>query len=239
MGVADGPQANLKRLDIEGFGEQRSRQLVDLGFVKTLSDLYDLPARREELLALDGYGDKTLDMLFAGIDASKQQPLSRLLIGLGIRHVGGETAQALARHFGDAERLRAANVEAIEAIDGIGPIVAEAVHAYFQSERGSALLERLAAAGVRMDEGVSAVGGILEGQTVVVTGSLDRWSRNQVEDLIKQLGGRITGSVSKKTTFVLAGAGGGGKRSKAEELEVDILDESGFIERLQSLGWED
>jgi DNA ligase (NAD+) len=225
-------------LDIEGFGEQRSRQLVDLGFVKTLSDLYELPARREELLALDGYGEKTLDKLFAGIDASKQQPLSRLVIGLGIRHVGGETAQALARHFGNAERLRAASVEAIEAIDGIGPIVAEAVHAYFQGERGSVLLKRLAAAGVRMDEGASAVGGILEGQTVVVTGSLDRWSRNQVEDLIKQLGGRVAGGVSKKTTFLLAGAGGGSKRTKADEMGVDILDESGFIERLQSLGWE-
>ena len=112
------------------------------------------------------------------------------------------------------------------------------MHAYFQSERGSALLDRLAAAGVRMDEGAAAASGILEGQTAVVTGSLERWSRNQVEDLIKALGGRITGSVSKKTSFLLAGAGGGSKRTKADELEVDIIDEAAFLERLQALGWE-
>lgn len=226
-------------LDIEGFGEQRSMQMVDLGFVKTLSDLYELPNRREELLALDGYGDKTLDALFTRIEASKQQPLSRLLIGLGIRHVGGETARALARHFGHMDRLRAASLEEIEAIDGIGPIVAEAVHAYLQSERGSALLDRLAAVGVRMDEGTAAAGGILDGETYVVTGSLERWSRNQVEDLIKSLGGRVTGSVSKNTTYLLAGAGGGGKRARAEELEVEILNEEEFVEHLRGLGWED
>ena len=225
-------------LDIEGFGEQRARQLVDLGFVETLSDLYGLPAHREALLALDGIGEKTLDMLFGGIEASKEEPLSRLLIGLGIRHVGGETARALARYFGHAKRLRGATVEEIEAIDGIGPIVAEAVHAYLQSERGSALLDRLAAAGVRMDEGSPAVGGILDGQTIVVTGSLDRWPRNQAEDLIKTLGGRATAGVSKKTSFLLAGAGGGSKRAKAEELEVEVIDEATFVERLRALGWE-
>ena len=218
-------------LDIEGFGEQLSWRLVELGFVKTLSDLYALPDRHEELLELDGIGEKTLDRLFANLEASKQQPLHRLLIGLSIRHVGGETARALALSFGTMETLRAASVDEIEAIDGIGPIVAEAVHKHFQDDRNAALIDRLTAAGVRMDEEVSARGGPFEGMSIVATGSLSRWSRNEIEDLVKRLGGRFAGSVSKKTAFVLAGEGGGSKREKAESLDVEVLDEDEFAAR--------
>ena len=218
-------------LGIEGFGEQLSWRLVELGFVKTLSDLYALPDRHEELLELDGIGEKTLDRLFANLEASKQQPLHRLLIGLSIRHVGGETARALALSFGTMETLRAASVDEIEAIDGIGPIVAEAVHKHFQDDRNAALIDRLTAAGVRMDEEVSARGGPFEGMSIVATGSLSRWSRNEIEDLVKRLGGRFAGSVSKKTAFVLAGEGGGSKREKAESLDVEVLDEDEFAAR--------
>jgi DNA ligase (NAD+) len=224
-------------LDIEGFGEVLSWRLVELGFVKTLSDLYALPAQREALLELDGIGEKTLDRLFANLEASKRQPLHRLLIGLSIRHVGGETARALALNFGTMEALRRASVEEIAAIDGIGPTVAEAVADYFADEQNQALIDRLADAGVRMDEEVSARGGLLEGLSIVATGSLDRWSRNEIEDLIKRLGGRFQGAVSKKTAFVLAGEGGGSKREKAEALGVEVLDEEAFVRRLTELGW--
>lgn len=226
-------------LDVEGFGEERSHELVALGFIETLSDLYVLPERRDELLELRGYGEKTLDRLFTNLEASKAQPLHRLLIGLSIRYVGGETARALALNFGTMNALRAAPLEEIEAIDGIGPIVAEAVYEYLQDEENSALIDRLAAAGVRMDEDVAARGGLLDGQAIVATGSLQRWSRNEIEDLIKGLGGRFAGAVSKKTAFVIAGEGGGSKREKAEALGVEVIDEDEFVRRLEEQGWTD
>ena len=135
-------------VDIEGFGEQLSFRLVDLGLIRSLPDLYALPDRREQLLDLDGVGEKTLDSLFANIEASKRQPLRRLLVALGIRHVGHETATALAMHFGTMDALRATTLEEIETIDGIGPIVAEAVHDYLQDADYSAQIDRLAEAGV-------------------------------------------------------------------------------------------
>ncbi len=226
-------------MDIEGFGEERSAMLVERGFVTSLADLYRLPERHEELLAIDKVGEKTLSILFAGLEASKRQPLHRLLIALGIRHVGGETARAVARHFGSMEALRAATVEEIQAVDGIGPIVAESIRAYFDDPQYAALVNDLAALGLRMDEDVAARGGPLEGRSIVVTGSLERWSRNQVEDLVKGLGGKVSGAVSKKTSFVVAGEGGGSKRDKAETLGVEILDEAAFLERLRELGWSD
>ncbi|MPZ99352.1 MAG: NAD-dependent DNA ligase LigA [Dehalococcoidia bacterium] len=225
-------------MDIEGFGEQRSFLLTRLGFIQSLADIYELPNRREELLALEGIGEKTLDQLFLNIEASKQLPLHRLLIALGIRHVGGETARALALHFGNMEHLRSATQEEIEAIDGIGPTVAQAVHDWFRDPDYAVLTDRLAGHGARMDEDVSARGGQLEGLSIVVTGSLDRWSRNQVEELIKQMGGRVSGSVSKKTDFVVSGEGGGSKREKAEQLGVEVIDEAAFIERLRERGWD-
>ena len=224
-------------LDIEGFGEERSAMLVDRGFVTSLADLYDLPGKREQLLEVEGIGPKTVDAMFAELEKSKTQPLHRLLIALGIRHVGGETARALARHFGSMQALRDAAVEEIEAVDGIGPIVAEAVHDYLHDDEYAALIDALAERGLRMDEDIAARGGILEGETIVVTGSLDRWSRNEVEELIKSLGGKVTGSVSKKTSFVVAGEGGGSKRDKAETLGVELKDEAEFIALLEERGW--
>ena len=224
-------------VDIEGFGEQLSFRLVDLGLIRSLPDLYALPDRREQLLDLDGVGEKTLDSLFANIEASKRQPLRRLLVALGIRHVGHETATALAMHFGTMDALRAATLEEIETIDGIGLIVAEAVHDYLQDADYSAQIDRLAEAGVRMDDETSAGGGLLQGEVLVVTGALERWSRNEAEALIKQLGGRVGGSVTGKTTYLVSGAGGGQKRTKAEELGTPVLSEQEFVALLEERGW--
>ena len=172
-------------MDIEGFGESMSRALVERGFIASLPDLYALPERGEQLLELDGVGEKMLDQLFANIERSKRQPLRRLLIALGIRHVGGETAAALAIHFGTMEALRAAGLEQIEAIDGIGPIVAEAVCHYLDDAQYSAQIDALARAGVRMDDEIAARGGPLDGELMVVTGALERWSRDEAESLIQ------------------------------------------------------
>ncbi len=226
-------------LDIEGFGEVLCATLVRRGLVSSLADLYDLPGKRDELLAIEGIGEKTLDALFRRLEASKQQPLHRLLIGVGVRHVGSETARALAGHFGTLDALRSSSLEDLQAVDGIGPIVAQAVYAWFQDERHQALLDRLVAAGVRTDEEAPARGGVLDGLSIVVTGSLERWSRNEVEALIKSLGGKVAASPSKKTSFVVAGEGGGSKREKAEALGVDVIDEAAFVERLRALGWGD
>ena len=225
-------------MDIEGFGEERSAMLVERGFVTSLAGLYDLPDKREELLAIDGIGPKTLDAMFEELEKSKRQPLHRLLIALGIRHVGSETARALARHFGSMQALRDATLEEIQAVDGIGPIVAEAVYEYLHDEEYAALIDALVARGLRMDEDVAARGSLLDGETIVVTGSLERWWRNEAEELIKSLGGKVTGAVSKKTSFVLAGDGGGSKRDKAEALGVELKDEDAFVALLRERGWD-
>ncbi|MBM4416038.1 MAG: NAD-dependent DNA ligase LigA [Chloroflexi bacterium] len=229
--------ASRGAMDIEGLGERFSFRLVELGFVRTLADVYALHERPEDLLALEGIGAKTLDNLFARIEASKAQPLRRLLIALGIRHVGGETALALATHFGSLRALRGASAEELAAVNGIGPIVAQAVHAYLHDEEYAALLDALAAVGVRTDDEQAARGGPLEGETIVVTGSLERWSRDRVEALIKSLGGRVGASVTKQTTLLVAGDGGGSKRARAEALRTRIADEAEFVALLAERGW--
>ena len=230
--------ASRGAMDIEGFGEKLAASLTELGFISSVADIYALPDRRDDLLALKGIGKKTLANLFAQIEASKLRPLRRLLVALSIRHVGAETARDIAVHFGDMAHLRAAGVEEIETIDGVGPIVAQALHEYLDDDANAAEIARLAEAGVRMDDDTSARGGPLEGDIVVVTGSLERWARNEAEALIKELGGRVSGAVGKQTSYLLAGAGGGAKRTKAEELETLILSEDEFIARLRERGWE-
>jgi DNA ligase (NAD+) len=229
--------ASRGAMDIEGFGEQLSFRLVHLGFIRSLADVYDLPARREELLQLDGLGEKSLGALFANIEGSKQRPLRRLLVALGVRHVGQETATDLAVHFGGMDALRGASLADLEAIDGIGPVVAQAVFEYLHDEQYAAEIDRLAAAGVRMTDETSARGGPLAGEIVVATGALDRWSRDAIETLIKELGGRVGNSVTKKTTMLVTGAGGGSKRAKAEQFGTPILDEAAFVALLRERGW--
>lgn len=225
-------------MDIEGLGETLSARLVDLGFVTTLADVYRLPERREELLAQPRIGAKTLDALFEHIEASKRRPLRRLLVALGIRHVGEETAAALATRFGDMAALRRATEDDLNAIDDVGAVVAASVYAYLHDPEHEALLNDLAQLGVRQDDDVQARGGPLDGIAFVVTGSLSRWSRNEVETLIKSLGGRIGSAVTKHTSYLLAGEGGGQKRGRAEALGTSILEEDDFLALLREHGWD-
>ena len=230
--------ASRGAMDIEGFGEQMAARLTELGFVSGVADIYTLPDKRAELLELDGIGDKTLDRLFEQIEASKGRPLRQLLVALGIRHVGGETARDVAVHFGSMDALREASLEEIEGIDGIGPVVAQALREYLEDDANIDEIERLAKYGVRMDDEVTARGGLLDGEIIVVTGRIERWSRNEVERLIKELGGRVTGSVSKQTSYLVAGEGGGSKRARAEEVGTEILSEDEFVAHLRERGWD-
>jgi DNA ligase (NAD+) len=213
-------------MDIEGLGYETARTLLEMELVTNLADLYRLSG--DELLALEGFGEKKVQLLLDGIAASKDQPLERLLIGLNIRHVGGTTARVLARHFGDMAALRAASVEQIAAVGGIGQIIAEAVVAFFANERNAGLVDELAALGVRMDTERPDVARTLDGWTVVLTGGLSGYTRDEAKRAVEDRGGKVTSSVSSKTSVVVVGADPGSKADKARDLGRPIVDEEGF-----------
>ena len=183
-----------------------------------------------------GFGETSIANLQKAIEASRSRPLARLLIGLGIRHVGPTVAQVLARHFGHLDRIIDAPEDEVAAVEGVGPVIAKSVHEFFANDRNRAPIEKLRAAGVdlgRVDR--PTVPQTLEGMSIVVTGTLERWSREAAEEAIKQRGGKAPGSVSKKTTAVVVGEGpGAAKLSKADELGVPILDEAAFDGLLES-----
>ncbi|HET8647882.1 MAG TPA: helix-hairpin-helix domain-containing protein, partial [Vicinamibacteria bacterium] len=196
------------------------------------ADLYALKDRRQDLMGLERMADKSVDNLLKGIEASKERELHRLLFGLGIRMVGERAAQLLARRFRTLDGLRAATVEEIDEIYEIGPAVAQSVHDWLAQEANRSLLDRLAAAGVRMDEPAAperVVDAAFAGKQFVLTGTLQGLTRDQAKAAIEARGGRVTGSVSKKTAYVVVGAEAGSKADKARELGVAELDEAAFL----------
>ena len=217
-----------RAMDIEGLGGVIVGQLVDRGLVKDFADLYGLSV--ETLAELERMGKKSAENLHRGLEASKGRGLSRLLNALGIRMVGERAAQLLAARFGSMERLLAASEDQINDIYGIGPHIAQAVTAFFTEPRNRATIERLAAAGVSMvEEGHTEGPKPLDGKVLVLTGGLATLSRDQAKDLIIRLGGRVTGSVSKKTDYVVVGEDAGSKAEDAKRLGVATLDEEGFL----------
>jgi DNA ligase (NAD+) len=226
--------ASRGAMDIEGLGESMAAQLLESGLVKDVADVYSLTT--EQLVGLERMGEKSAENLLAGIEASKQRPLSRVLFALGIRHVGDETAELLAGHFGSMDALAGATLEELEAVPTIGPKTAQSVYEYFQDEQNRALIDKLRDAGVKLEGAAAAREGPLMGSTFVVTGSLARWSRNEIESLIKSYGGAVGSSVTKKTSYLVAGESPGSKLAKAEEYNVSVLDEEGFGKLLQEKG---
>ncbi|HEY7411686.1 MAG TPA: NAD-dependent DNA ligase LigA [Vicinamibacteria bacterium] len=223
--------AGRSAMDIEGLGHVLVRQLTRRGLVRDFADLYRLRERDEELLGLERMARKSVDNLLAGIEASKRRELHRLLFGLGIRMVGERAALLLARRFRTMEGLRAATLEEIDEIYEIGPAVAQSVHDWLAQEANRSLLDRLAAAGVQMEEPASAEGTVetvLQGKQFVLTGALTAMTRDEAKAAIEARGGRVTAAVSKKTSYVVAGADAGAKAEKARTLGVKILDEAGF-----------
>jgi DNA ligase (NAD+) len=220
--------------DIEGVGEQSVRRLWDEGMLRSLPDLYRLTP--EQLMELDGYGEISARNAVEAIEASKQIPFSRVLFGLNIPQLGWVTAQSLARHFGDVDRLLAAAQEDVEEVDGIGPDRAEAIVEWFADDQNRALIEELRSLGLRFELGEEdrPKEGRLTGNTYVITGTLERWSRDEAAAALEELGAKVTNSVSSKTTGLIVGEEpGNSKLSKAQKAGTPILDEDALAALLR------
>jgi DNA ligase (NAD+) len=218
-------------MDIEGLGEKQVAQLQEHGLVSTAGDFYRL--REEQLLELEGFGELSARNLLAAIEASKQRPFARVLFALGIEEVGEVTGRNIAQRFREIDALLDASAEQIEQTPGIGEKMAASIRAQLDDERMRALIEDLRALGLRFaEEGPAPSEGPLADKTLVLTGSLPQWSREQATERIMAAGGRVTGSVSKKTDYLVAGESPGSKLQKAERLGVEVLDEAGLREVL-------
>ena len=221
--------ATRNAMDIEGLGDKLVEQLVEHKLVTRYGDLYRLS--ETQLVELERMGKKSAENLLAGIEASKQRGLARLLNALAIRHVGQRVAQVLADHFGSLEKLQQASLEELSEVNEIGQIIAQSVYDFLHSEYGQETIADLRSLGIAMSapkRAAPAVGGALAGKTIVVTGSLQHYKRNEIEELIQRQGGRAASSVSKKTDFVVAGEEAGSKLDKAKELGVKVISEEEF-----------
>lgn len=217
--------ASKDAMDIDGLSYARLQQLLDAGLVHDCADLFDVTV--EQLVTLERFGQKSAENLVQAMQTAKQQPLSRLLFALGIRHVGAQAAQLLARQFGSMDALKGATPDQLAAVRGIGDIIAQSVAEYFANPSVLDLVERMRARGLRFDEpNAVQADGPLTGATVVITGTLPSLSRGEATALVEQAGGRVTSSVSRKTTFVVAGEEAGSKLDKALELGVEVIDEA-------------
>jgi DNA ligase (NAD+) len=220
--------AGRGQMDIENLGEALIEQLVDEGLVKNFADIYKLT--REDLLELERMADRSAQNVIDSIEACKTRPLWRLVAGLGIRHIGGQTAQGLAEHFGSLDAIMNAGEAELDKIEQVGEKVAKSVFEFFHDDKNVAVIKELLAAGVKPELPKKVkVTGRLAGKTFVVTGSLENFTRQQAEQAIRQAGGKTSSSVSKKTNFVLAGKEPGSKLEKANELGVKVIDEKQFL----------
>ena len=218
-------------MNIEGMGDALVNQLVEAGMVKDVADIYNLT--EEKLLTLERMGKKSADNILSEIKNSKQLPLERVIYGLGIRFVGERTAQFLAEHFGSIDPLMSASEEELQQVNEIGPRVSAAIREFFDEPKNVALVERLRKAGVAFTGQKKKRGTTLAGKTFVLTGTLERHTRDEAKNLIEDAGGKVAGSVSKKTDYVVAGQDAGSKLDKARELKVAVIGEKEMEELLQ------
>jgi DNA ligase (NAD+) len=228
--------AGRRAMDIEGLGEKIVDQLIEGGIVRTLPELYKLGVAK--LAALERMADKSAQNLVAALDKSKHTTLGRFLYALGVRQVGETTAKDLAKHFGSLDRIMDASLEQLLQVKDVGPVVAQSIRAFFDQPHNREVAEQLRAAGITWDEhaGIQAdtAPKPLAGKTFVLTGTLPSLSRDDAKDLIEAAGGKVSGSVSKKTHYVVAGAEAGSKLDKANELGIAVLDEAGLLSLLRA-----
>ncbi len=229
--------AGRNQMDIEGLGEKTVEQLGDAGLLKTFGDIYRLKDHRDQILALDRFGEGKLENLLRGVEASKGRRLSRVLAGLGIRHVGNTSAAAVARHYGRIAPLLAATAEELQEVDGVGEVLAKSLHAFLRSDAGRHVLQELEEAGVDLTEEKPPVAADspFKGKTIVLTGTLERFTRPELTAKLEALGAKVSGSVSKKTDLLIAGEEAGSKLDKARGLGVEVWDEARLLSKLGPL----
>jgi DNA ligase (NAD+) len=221
-------------MDIEGVGEQFVRRLWAAGLLRSMPDLYRLTA--EQLVELDGYGEISAVKAVESIQRSKDQPFFRAVFGLNIPQVGWVTAQSLARHFGSIDRLSAATPETIMQVEGVGPDRADAIAEWFGDDENRRLVDELGALGLRFENGEEELPreGPLTGRSYVITGTLERWTREQARAALEELGAKVTDSVSRKTAGLVVGEDAGSKLAKAQKLGVQLLNEAAFEDLLEN-----
>jgi len=228
--------ASRGAMDIEGLGDQSVELFVAQGLLTTIADIYDLHLKQDELIGLERMGKKKLENLLAGIERSKSQSPDRLLHAIGIRHVGTNIAKLLVKAFGSIDAVMVASQDEIDAVPDIGPEIASTVHRFFRSPHNEAIIERLRAAGLPFSKQVAmssrAPSAFFAAKTFVLTGTLEQMTRDQAKEEIEARGGKTSGSVSKKTDYVVAGGEAGSKLTKAQELGVKVLDEPSFLKEL-------
>uniref|UniRef100_UPI00355AA67E helix-hairpin-helix domain-containing protein n=1 Tax=Piscinibacter sp. TaxID=1903157 RepID=UPI00355AA67E len=219
--------AGRRAMDIEGLGDKLVDQLVDSGLIRTLPELYKLGVAK--LAALERMADKSARNLVDGLEKSKRTTLARFLFALGIRHVGETTAKDLAKHFGALDRIVDASVEPLLEVNDVGPVVAQSIRTFFDQPHNREVVEQLRACGITWDEHdgtADTAPKLLAGKTFVLTGTLPVLTRDEAKEMIEAAGGKVSGSVSKKTDYVVAGEEAGSKLDKARELGVVVIDEA-------------
>jgi DNA ligase (NAD+) len=219
-------------MDIEGLGESIVSVLIGKNLIKDYADLYALKNKKNELLAIERFGVKSVDNLLAAIEKSKEKPFEKVLFAIGIKHIGERTAKLIAKHFGSMDKLSSASVSEIDDIHEVGPAIAESVVRFFADKKSKSLIEKMKKAGLKFETEETPGAGLSDkfrNRIFVLTGTLDKFTRGEAGELIEKLGGRVTSSVSKKTDFVVAGSEAGSKLDKAKALGVKVLTEDEFI----------
>ena len=219
-------------MDIEGMGEKVVEQFFNQGFIKSISDIYDLSQFRQDIISLDGWKDKSIDNLLDAIEKSKQNSLEKVLFGLGIKEVGAKMAKTLARKYLDIDALSQASEEELAEIPDVGPVLTESLTTWFADEKNQALISALKERGVNfkyIGNTVKAAGSYFSGKTVVLTGTLSSMGRKEATALLEDVGAKVTGSVSKATDCVIVGVEAGSKLDKAQQLGIQVLDEQEFL----------
>ncbi|MGB2815561.1 MAG: NAD-dependent DNA ligase LigA, partial [Dehalococcoidales bacterium] len=225
--------ASRGAMDIRGIGENLSATLFQKGLVKDIADIYYLKDRKEQLLGLEKMGEKSVDNMLNAIDRSKNRPLARIILALGIRHIGGETAELLAGEFHSVDALAEASRERLMSIEAIGPKIADSIIGFFRQEANRDIIRRLREAGVKLEEKPAKAEALpLAGMEFVLTGTLDAFPRQEAEERIKALGGTAGSRVTRKTTYLVAGADPGSKLDKARSLNIKIINETEFLQLL-------